>query len=499
MKALFRLSPLGVPLSAVPKRNVGQGGWPLHRGVPLSGGSEVERGPGRLTATVDNPTQCLSTLDGWVRAMVRSVIQGTRPLAERIDPARTALVVVDVQNDFCHPEGVQGRFGVDLSDMPAMAENVALLVEAARDCGAFIVWVRATYDPIVQGPPFAERLNRRPESLRNLCLEGSSGAEWYGRVRPRAAGNEVVVTKHRNSAFWGTPIDLYLRSNGINAVILTGAVTSGCVESNARDAYFRDYFIILASDACASHSRARHDAALAKLGHSYGEVVATAAILESWSSAPAGPRGWEAATKAACVPSDDSSLLDPSAAALIIVDLQDDIVPAPAPALLSRIAALAEAARIAGVLVIHLHSRMNSQSSSPAWQFRTAHLGLPRGAADPVPMVELVPTRDVVVIDKHRESGFVDTRLETVLRANDIRCVALVGTDIVGGIDATARDAAMRDFHAVVVPDAVTGDPRHHDAAVAILGSRFAVMVSSQAIVSIWDKRSVSYPQAGAF
>src|SRR4051812_35089819 len=102
-------------------------------------------------------------------------------LPERVDPGATALVVVDVQNDFCHPEGVFGRLGHNLTMMPAMAEHLQALVDAARRREMLIIWVRATYDDVVTSAVLAETYNRR-DFHASQCLEGSWGADWYGGV-----------------------------------------------------------------------------------------------------------------------------------------------------------------------------------------------------------------------------------------------------------------------------------------------------------------------------
>jgi len=185
---------------------------------------------------------------------------------ERLEPSKTALVVVDVQNDFCSAEGVFGRLGHDVSMMPRMAERLGHLVEAARRKNVLIIWVRATYDEVATSAPLAETYNRR-EFTGSQCLEGSWGADWFDGLAPRNSPNEVIVTKHRFSAFWDTPIDLYLRSNAIRTVVVTGVVTSGCVESTVRDAMFRDYRCVLLADCMAEpigsdFRRSNHEASL---------------------------------------------------------------------------------------------------------------------------------------------------------------------------------------------------------------------------------------------
>ncbi len=245
------------------------------------------------------------------------------PFAEKISAASTALIVVDVQNDFCHPDGYHAKAGADMSMMPAMAANMGRLVDAARKAGALIVWVRATYDEIFQGAPLGEQMTKGGNALER-CREGSWGADWFGDLRPNEAPNELVVTKHRYSAFWDTEIDLYLRSNGIASVVVAGVITSGCVESTARDAFFRNYYVVLPGDASASYARERHDASLRKMGLTMANVTASAEVAAVWQDTAPGPRGWHVAEKEARRLSALHQMVDPAHTAFLVVDLQND-------------------------------------------------------------------------------------------------------------------------------------------------------------------------------
>src|SRR5207244_194041 len=109
-------------------------------------------------------------------------------------------------------------------------------IEEARRAGVLTVFIRALEGETVLGRPMADNYRRR-QFVGGLCVEGTWGADWYATVQPTEAANEVQFTKHRYSAFWGTPIDLYLRSNRIDTVIVTGVVTSVCVDYTAADAF----------------------------------------------------------------------------------------------------------------------------------------------------------------------------------------------------------------------------------------------------------------------
>src|SRR5262249_21835243 len=140
---------------------------------------------------------------------------------ERIDPASTALVIIDVQNDFALPQGVCGLVGDDISPVAPMIDRLKVLIAAARRANLLIIFMRTIYDDVVLSPTLAEQYARRgyPNSI---CLTGSHGAEFVEGIDPREAPNEIVLTKHRYSAFWGSAIDLFLRKNGIRSLVLAG-------------------------------------------------------------------------------------------------------------------------------------------------------------------------------------------------------------------------------------------------------------------------------------
>jgi nicotinamidase-related amidase len=93
--------------------------------------------------------------------MALTSTRATAPLVERVDPGGTALLVVDVQNDFCHADGLFGRRGYDLSAMSSMARRLRRLVNAARHSDVLVAFVRATYDEAVLGDPIAENYRQR--------------------------------------------------------------------------------------------------------------------------------------------------------------------------------------------------------------------------------------------------------------------------------------------------------------------------------------------------
>ena len=426
--------------------------------------------------------------------------------SERVDPRSTALVVVDVQNDFCHPEGVFGKLGHDLSVMPPMAARLRELVAAARRRSMLIVWVRATYDSVVTSEVLAETYNRR-DFHESQCLEGSWGADWYDGVSPQDAPNEVVVTKHRFSPFWDTPIDLYLRSNGIRSVVVTGVVTSGCVESTLRDAFFSDYYVVVAADCVAEASQERHEYALRKMGQAFGVVSPAADIIQAWDNSRENARSWDIEYKRANILKDLSRRVDPRHTALVLVDLQNDFCdPAGVMgskgegleairSILPAVSSLLACAREAGVMVVHVKAEYGGANQSDVSLFAGAGVSataccLPGSwGAEIVPEVAPRPGEPVEV--KNRFSGFVDTGLEKLLRTNHIRTVVVVGVATQCCVESTVRDAALRDYYVVVPRDCVAARARMrhlHEASLETMGLFFAEVVDASQVRAIWQR-----------
>lgn len=426
---------------------------------------------------------------------------------ERVDPAKTALIVIDVQNDFCDPEGAFGRLGHDVSMMPAMAGKLRDLVADARALAVLTIFVRATYDEVVLSSPLAENYHRRGFT-ESMCLEGTWGADWYGDARPSGAPNEVVLTKHRYSPFWGTAIDLYLRSNGIETVIVTGVVTSGCVDSTARDAFFNDYFVVLASDCVAEASLERHEASLRKLGQSFGVVVPSADIRSAWAGRPRPSQPWELAQKDARTLRDLDALVDPRHTALVLIDVQNDFCNPSGvmgrkgedlgfiESALPAMGDLLVAARRAGTTVIHVRAEYGPLSDSEVMRAKSADAG---GDGCCVPSTwgsafvdGFEPALGEPIVVKHRFSAFIDTRLDSLLRSNGIRTVVMVGVATHCCVESTARDASMRDYYVVIPEDcvAVRGRMRHlHEASLETMGMYFATVTPSKTVIDVWSRR----------
>jgi ureidoacrylate peracid hydrolase len=201
-------------------------------------------------------------------------------LAERIEPSTTALVVVDVQNDFCHQDSPLCRqAGMDMSAAQAMVPRLLQLVDAARGAGATVVWIRTIHQEYTTSWVALEQRQRTRPQVDPICRPDHWGSEFY-RVEPEAG--EPIVIKHRYSAFVDTDLELILRSRGIRSVIMTGVATNVCVESTARDAYMRDYRVVFVDDCSATYDAAKHAATLRNMNDHFGQVVQSSDLFAAW-------------------------------------------------------------------------------------------------------------------------------------------------------------------------------------------------------------------------
>ena len=206
-------------------------------------------------------------------------------LREKVDPQHAALVLVDVQNDFCAEGGAMHREGRDLTLVKQMIPRLERLLEAARAAKVRCVWIRCAYNT---GPNhylsevWLEQARRRRNGAYvsyPVCEPGEWNGDFF-QVKPRP--DEVIVTKHRYGAFEGTDLDLVLRSRGIRTVIMTGVATNVCVETTARQAFLKDYYVVFTSDCSATFSQAAHDATLHNIDQFFGEVVTAEQVMACW-------------------------------------------------------------------------------------------------------------------------------------------------------------------------------------------------------------------------
>jgi len=201
---------------------------------------------------------------------------------QTFDPRTTALVIIDLQNDFLAPGGAYDRGGAVSPQARALPARVAPVARALKAQGGFVASSQFTLWPDAHGEPMiSPHLKQlRPFLRKGDFVAGSPGqanvAEFDGLV-------DVSVWKVAYSAFFNTQLDWVLRRAGISSIVVAGIVTNGGVASTVRDAHMRDYHVTVLADGCAAPTPAMHDAALADL-RTVADVVSCQDLLDRLAS-----------------------------------------------------------------------------------------------------------------------------------------------------------------------------------------------------------------------
>jgi ureidoacrylate peracid hydrolase len=223
----------------------------------------------------------------------RVVTIDANPAPIRIDTARTAIVVVDMQNDFGSEGGSFHRAGIDISMIRAAVPPTARALGAARASGIKVIYLKMAFRPDLSDAGSLDS----PNYVRHVQLLGlgksihaPNGKDsrilirdtWNTDIVPELApkAEDVLLYKHRFSGFYETELGAILKRSGIKYLIVTGCTTSICVESTIRDAMFRDYSCVLLKD-CTGEPigyglpRSNHDASLLTIQTLLGWVSAS--------------------------------------------------------------------------------------------------------------------------------------------------------------------------------------------------------------------------------
>jgi ureidoacrylate peracid hydrolase len=191
----------------------------------------------------------------------------------------TALLVVDMQNTFCSPEGHRRALGYEhVAD--ELVSRIRLLVDAARAARVPVIYTRYVLKADYSD---AGLLVERFPALRadNALVRDTWGTEIVAGLEPEAG--EHVVDKARHSAFFGTELEAILHSLGIETLIVCGVTTNVCVEGTVRDAFARDLRVLVASDGTAAATDELHEFGLRNIAFAFGDVMTVAELVASFS------------------------------------------------------------------------------------------------------------------------------------------------------------------------------------------------------------------------
>ncbi|MFF2091511.1 cysteine hydrolase family protein [Paenibacillus sp. NPDC058174] len=201
-----------------------------------------------------------------------------------VPKGQTALLIVDVQNDFCAADGKMAGFGVDLSTIDPAVDRIERLATSARRSGVPVIFIRLVTMPETDSKALLALYARQgigPEGAA-VCRKDTAGADYY-RVFPQPG--DRIVDKQRYSGFADTNLQLMLSAAGIVSLVVTGVTTECCVDSTVRDGFMRDYEVFVASDACAAYEPDLHEASLKSLGLNFATLLTTEEVLAGWEKA----------------------------------------------------------------------------------------------------------------------------------------------------------------------------------------------------------------------
>ena len=215
-----------------------------------------------------------------------------RTLQEKANPSHTALLVVDMQNDFCSPNGSMARMGLDVSQMASVIPAIVRLTGVAREAGVLTVYLRVidTEEAAISPAYYEANASFYEPYLKEGVTDGTS-APWmdaaFGEgfcplIEPKKG--DVVITKHRFGAFVNTKLDQVLRCNEVKSVVVAGVMTDVCVESTARAALDHDYYVVVPEDCTATLDDERKRASLRSIGAYFGVVTSSDEIILIWQN-----------------------------------------------------------------------------------------------------------------------------------------------------------------------------------------------------------------------
>lgn len=191
---------------------------------------------------------------------------------------RSALLVVDMQVDFCSADGYVASLGLNPAPCRDIVPSLLEFIDGARSNEIPVLWVLANYDDALVPPTFLRR-KREAGIDRDCCIPGTDGFEPYG-VSPAEGEHQFI--KHSYSAFTNPEFEKHLRSTNIETLVFAGVQTNVCIEATLRDAYNRGFHVVVAEDCVASHSPLLHESTLQNVRVLLGNVAPAIDIQSAW-------------------------------------------------------------------------------------------------------------------------------------------------------------------------------------------------------------------------
>jgi len=215
-------------------------------------------------------------LEGYLRKGEKLLIT----LEEVVNPDHTALIVVDVQNDFVYGRGELRTPPGTVNPREQILSPLNRFIDRCRTMGVPVIYVYTVHAGDLDLPPYKARMVRRREPP--VCLKGTRGGEFPEKLNQPLPGDPIVI-KHGYDAMADHDLNTILQNRGVRSLIFSGIDTAVCVDSTLRDAFHRGYYVVLAKDICGSDNLKRHEMAIGVIGTFYGLVTTTKEITRVWN------------------------------------------------------------------------------------------------------------------------------------------------------------------------------------------------------------------------
>ena len=201
-----------------------------------------------------------------------------RTLSEKVQPSHTAVIVVDMQKEFCETSELANRLDLTKEKVASPTECMKIFIDECHRYGVFVVFTQEIDDPKFMTEPMWERLYRK--NMQPYCLSGTKGVEIIDdfEINPK----DEIVIKHRFNAFYESDLNILLQAHKIKTCIFIGTQTNVCVDSTARDAYFRGYYVVVVDDCTFTYDPKIHKMALQTIEEAFGVVAQSKDIIQIW-------------------------------------------------------------------------------------------------------------------------------------------------------------------------------------------------------------------------
>jgi len=214
-------------------------------------------------------------------------IEAAQPYAYEFDLSSTALVIIDMQNDFCAPGGFGELLGNDIAATAAIIPTIQAVLQAARQLGMLVIHTREGHMPDLSDCPPSKLARSRKQGagigdagpMGRILVRGEQGHHIVPELAP--ISGEIVIDKPGKGAFYRTALDEVLKQHHITHLVVCGVTTHVCVSSTVREANDRDYQCVVLSDGTAAFNRKDHEAALHMI-HQQGGIFGWVSDAESF-------------------------------------------------------------------------------------------------------------------------------------------------------------------------------------------------------------------------